>query len=131
MSATTIVENEACIPNISTAERRKRLTFGVMTLVIALAILGILLATGTSRWWRLALYPVFVSAMIGFFQWGDKTCVALARRGTRKLAEDTEEKKIEDPEVLAQVRRQARAVNIKGILVAIPITLIAFVLPVL
>jgi hypothetical protein len=39
------------------------------------------------------------------------------------------EEKIENPEELAQVRRQARRVNIKSILAAIPLTLIALVLP--
>ena len=55
--------------------------------------------------------------------------MSLAARGSRKLTEN--EEKIEDPEVLAQVRRQARAVNVKSFLAAIPLTLIAFVLPML
>jgi hypothetical protein len=37
--------------------------------------------------------------------------------------------KIEDPSELAQVRRQARRVQLKAFLVAIPLTLIALVLP--
>ena len=65
--------SEACIPNISTRERRKRLAGGVMTLVISLAILAALMATGANRWWRLALVPLFAGAASGFFQWRDKT----------------------------------------------------------
>jgi hypothetical protein len=38
--------------------------------------------------------------------------------------------KIEDPAELAQVRRQARRVNIKSILAAIPLTLLALILPI-
>ena len=65
--------NDVCIPNISPQERRKRLSFGIVTFVITLVLLGILLATGTSRWWRIALLPLFMSAATGYFQWRDKT----------------------------------------------------------
>jgi len=41
---------------------------------------------------------------------------------------DTAEK-IEDPAELAQVRRQARRVQLKALLLAIPLTLIALALP--
>jgi hypothetical protein len=37
--------------------------------------------------------------------------------------------KIEDPAELAQVRRQARRVQMKAILAAVPMTLIALALP--
>jgi fatty acid desaturase len=62
-----------CIPNISTAERRKRMAFGGVQLLISLAILAVLLAFGVSRWWRLVLLPFFMGASSGFFQWRDKT----------------------------------------------------------
>ena len=64
---------EVCIPNISTRERRKRLTGGVIMFVISLAVLTALTAGGASRWWRLALFPLFAGAASGFFQWRDKT----------------------------------------------------------
>jgi fatty acid desaturase len=65
--------SEVYIPNISTAERRKRLAFGALTFVITLAILAALVATGVSRWWRLPLSFLFMGAASGFFQWRDKT----------------------------------------------------------
>jgi hypothetical protein len=71
--SSAVVENDACIPNISPVERRKRLRFGIVTFVITLVILGILVITGTSRWWRIALLPLFMAAASGFFQWRDKT----------------------------------------------------------
>ncbi len=64
---------EVCIPNISTRERRKRLASGVIMFAIGLAILAALIATGASRWWRLALFLPFAGAASGFFQWRDKT----------------------------------------------------------
>jgi len=64
---------EVCIPNINTAERRKRLVAGLIQLLLSLVILAVLLAFGVSRWWRLALLPLFMGASSGFFQWRDKT----------------------------------------------------------
>ncbi len=64
---------EVCIPNISKRERRKRLASGVIMFVISLAVLMVLMAGGASRWWRLALFPLFAGAASGFFQWRDKT----------------------------------------------------------
>ncbi len=65
--------NDACTPNISLAERRKRLLSAIVAFAIALIILTALIATGASRWWRLALYPIFAASTVGFFQWRDKT----------------------------------------------------------
>lgn len=62
-----------CVPNISTRERRKRLLFGVVSLVLALAALLAMVSVEASAWWRLALFPLFVGAASGFFQWRDKT----------------------------------------------------------
>jgi hypothetical protein len=53
--------------------------------------------------------------------------VGLAARGTRKLGD--KEEKIEDAAELAQVRRQARRVQLEALLVAIPLTLIGLALP--
>ena len=62
-----------CNPNISTAERRKRLASGVIMLGIALVALMILLSLGASLWWRLLLFPLLGAAASGYFQWRDKT----------------------------------------------------------
>ncbi len=54
--------------------------------------------------------------------------MSLAARGSRQFGEKPE--KIEDPSELAQVRRQARWVNIKGLILGIILTAIALALPV-
>jgi len=123
------ITGETCIPNISTQERYKRLIFGAVTFVIALIVLGVLMSIGASPWWRIILLPLFMGATTGYFQWSDKTCVALAGRGTYNL--NDEEKKMEDPAVLAKVREQARHVQLKALLAAVPLTLITLVLPIL
>jgi hypothetical protein len=118
---------EVCIANISPSERRKRLVFGVIPLVIGLAILVALIAIGAARWWRLALLPLFWAAAIGFFQWRDQTCVGLAARNLRQLGDHAEQ--INDAAELAQVRRQARRVQIKGSLAGALMTVVALILP--
>lgn len=54
--------------------------------------------------------------------------MALAARGSRQLGD--KEEKIEDEAELAQVRRQARRVNIKSIGTAVILTLMTLALPV-
>ena len=53
--------------------------------------------------------------------------MSLASRGLRNISDRVE--RIEDPDELKQVRRQARRVVLKGVLVALPFTLIAYSLP--
>ena len=62
-----------CTPNISKQERKKRLLFGLVTLVLSLIVLALLLVTGADRWWRLDLFLLFFGATVGFFQWREKT----------------------------------------------------------
>jgi len=53
--------------------------------------------------------------------------VSLASRGLRNISD--KEEQIEDQAELRQVRRQALRVILKGVLVALPLTVIAFILP--
>ncbi len=122
-----IPTGEACIPNISTEERLKRLRGGIVAFVIGVAVLVALMLTGANHWWRLLLFLPFAGAATGFFQWRDKTCVALSARQSRKLGDHME--KIKDAAELSQVRRQASRVQLKSFAVGVALTLIALVLP--
>ena len=64
---------ETCTPNINTKERRTRLGFGLIMLAVSLTVWVGLIAAGVSPWWRLSLFPLFMGASVGFFQWRDKT----------------------------------------------------------
>jgi hypothetical protein len=53
--------------------------------------------------------------------------VSLASRGLRNISD--KEEKIEDQAELKQVRRQAMRVIHKGVLVAVPLTALAYLIP--
>ena len=55
--------------------------------------------------------------------------MGLAARGSRQLGDTIEQ--IEDSAELAQVRRQAGRVRYKALLAAIPLTLLALILPIM
>lgn len=120
-------EGEVCIANISPAQRMRRLRFGVISLVITLAILGGLVVLGASRWWRLALVLPLAAAATGYFQWHDKTCVRLAADNARFTGDH--EEKIEDASELAQIRRQASRVQLKSAVAALALTLVTLAIP--
>jgi hypothetical protein len=64
---------DACVPNISPAERQKRMNFGIFQLVIAFGILAAMLTFGVDKLWRLPLYLMFASGAVSIFQALDKT----------------------------------------------------------
>jgi hypothetical protein len=64
---------EVCVANISLIERQKRLRFGITQFVITLAVLGLMLAFGVDRLWRLPLLFLFWASAVGYFQARDKT----------------------------------------------------------
>lgn len=64
---------DVCIPNISPAERKKRMNFGILQLVITFIILAAMLAFGADKLWRLPLFAMFSSGAVSIFQALDKT----------------------------------------------------------
>ncbi len=64
---------EVCIANISPAERRKRLRFGIIQFGIGLVIFAALLIIGADKIWRLVLILPFGAGAASYFQWRDKT----------------------------------------------------------
>jgi len=64
---------DACIANISPAERQKRLKFGIQQFIITLVILGALILFHANHLWRLPLLLMFWASAVGYFQAKDKT----------------------------------------------------------
>jgi hypothetical protein len=68
-----IVEGAVCLPNIGPSERRKRRNFGLIMLVVGLALAGVLVGLSLPPFSRLLLYPIFFAAGSGIFQAREKT----------------------------------------------------------
>lgn len=119
--------SEVCIPNINSAERRKRLTFGLLAFAAAMVLLWLFISNNLTPAWRLLLFMPFAGAASGFFQWRDQTCVGFAAQNARKIGDQLE--KIEDVAELAQVRKQAQRVQLKAAIAGVLLTLAAFLLP--
>ena len=64
---------DVCIPNISPAERQKRISFGIRQSVFTLMVLVVMIVLGLNHFWRLPLLFLFWAAGTGFFQAFDKT----------------------------------------------------------
>jgi len=71
--STDTSEGAVCVANIGPRERRKRLMFGVTSLVVSVAGAAALVLSGTAVAWRAALFLPFMSAGLGFFQWREQT----------------------------------------------------------
>lgn len=66
-------KGDACIPNISPAERKKRMRFGIIQVVITFIIFAAMLTFGADKLWRLPLFAMFSSGAVSIFQALDKT----------------------------------------------------------
>ncbi len=64
---------DACIPNISPRERRKRMRFGIAQLAITSVILLAMLLFGADKLWRLPLFALYSAGTVSIFQAFDKT----------------------------------------------------------
>ena len=64
---------DVCIANISPAERKKRMQFGVMQFVFGVVVLAVLLLLGADKAWRLPLFFLFSAGASSIFQALDKT----------------------------------------------------------
>lgn len=63
----------ACIVNIGSRERRRRMRFGVVSLVVGAALTAILVSIDASRAWRIASFLPFWAGALGVMQAREKT----------------------------------------------------------
>jgi hypothetical protein len=111
---------DVCIPNIGPRERRRRLIGGVGVFAFGAIAAALLIAFGVQRAWRIALFVPMWGGALGLLQVKEKTCVALVARREQNL--DGGNEAVDDPEVLAQMKRQARKVHVRAVLLALAIT---------
>jgi len=118
--------SETCLPNIGPRQRRRRLVVGVLGALAAVAALTALLATETPRLARLLAVLPFWAGALGFLQYHERTCVALAARGLRDLGAGLERLRREE---VSSVRNQARRVHRRALWATLAYALVALALP--
>lgn len=68
-----VEEGEVCAVNIGPKERQKRMTFGIIMLVVGDILAGLLLTSRANRFWRMGLVLPYMLAGYGIFQARAKT----------------------------------------------------------
>ncbi|MBD3380729.1 MAG: hypothetical protein GF404_00890 [candidate division Zixibacteria bacterium] len=116
------------IENIGPKESRRRMFFGLLVFAVTIVILGVMMATDISRWWRLALFIPFSMAALGFIQSTRKTCVVLATQGACNF--DRGEEPISDENVRALLLARSRTIRIQSMLAGLILTFATIALPV-
>jgi hypothetical protein len=112
--------------NIGPKGQRQRRVMGTLSLGLAGALLVWLDWSGVSRWWRPALFPPLWLGLAGLIQAQQRTCVALAARGTCDA----------DAGISAMTEETARLFRVRGrhitrwvTILAVLLTLAALAIP--
>ncbi len=129
-SALTRLERKSLLPeaiNIGPRERRKRRLLGIVSLTVGVAFAFVLVVYGVPRWERLVVFFPIWLAGLGLLQARERTCIALAARGTCNM--DAGEERIADERLSAQLRDKARRINHRALITAAAITLATLVFP--
>jgi hypothetical protein len=113
--------------NIGPREQRKRRVLGIVALTIGVGTAFVLIVYDAPRWSRLIIFFPIWLAGLGLMQAREKTCIALAARGTCNL--DSGETKLVDNYLVSQLRQKARRINRRSLITATLITLLALVFP--
>jgi hypothetical protein len=113
--------------NIGTRERTKRRVLGVVSLTVGVGVAFVLFTTSAPRLTRLVVFFPLWLAGLGLLQAKEKTCIALAARGTRNM--DAGEEKIDDEDLNARLRDKARGINRRALITAAVITAVTLAFP--
>ena len=113
--------------NIGPREQRKRRLLGIVSLTVGVGVAFVLVVYGAPRWSRLIVFfPVWMAGL-GLLQARDKTCIALAARGTCNM--DSGEVSLEDEALIGQLRAIASRINRRALYTAALITLVTLAFP--
>jgi hypothetical protein len=118
---------ETPVINIGPREVRKRRLMGIVALAAGSGLAFLSVVLQTPRLLRLVVFfPIWIAGL-GLFQAREKTCIALAARGTCNM--DAGEESIGDEQLVSQLRSKARAINRRAIITAVVVTLVALAFP--
>ncbi|HEY8187608.1 MAG TPA: hypothetical protein VIF64_16165 [Pyrinomonadaceae bacterium] len=115
------------VMNIGPREQSKRRVLGLVALTIGVGVAFVLIIYDAPRWMRLIIFFPIWLAGLGLMQARERTCIALAARGTCNL--DAGETKLFDDDLIKQLRHKARVINRRSLITAAVITLLALVFP--
>jgi hypothetical protein len=113
--------------NIGPREVRKRRLMGIISLAAGVGLAFLSVVMQTPRLLRLIVFFPIWMAGLGLFQAREKTCIALAARGTCNM--DTGEENISDQQLVNQLRVKARQINRRAIITAVVVTMVALAFP--
>jgi len=109
------MEYQPGVCNIGPAQQRRRLLLGAVSLVLAIALVGAVVAVDWPRWTRLAaVFPLYGAAM-GYFQYRERFCVGFAGIGVFDVGDGTNQ--VLDEAALAADRKRAIRLNAKSLAV--------------
>ena len=113
--------------NIGPREQRKRRLLGLVALTVGVAAAFVLVVYGAPRVSRVVIFfPIWIAGL-GLMQAREKTCIALAARGTCNM--DAGEESLDDTRLSERLRDKARRINRRAIITALAITVMALAFP--
>jgi hypothetical protein len=113
--------------NIGPRERRKRRLMGVVALTVGVGLAFVLVIFQAPRWSRVIIFFPIWMAGLGLIQSREKICIALAATG--KCNMDEGEESLDDENLIEQLRVKARRINLRALITAGAITLLALLFP--
>ena len=119
--------NFECPSNIGEKEKRKRLVFGWMMLVVSIVSAFALYSHPPGALQRLILFIPLFFTCLGFIQFKQKICALHGLRGTQNL--DSGDKKIVDPNLAEVLRKTSAKILLLTIGIASVLTLIFLLIP--
>ena len=113
--------------NIGPRERRKRRILGIVALTVGVAAAFVLIVYDAPRLYRAVIFfPIWIAGL-GLMQARERTCIALAARGTCNM--DAGEEKVRDERLIERLRDKARRIHRRALVTAIAITVLALAFP--
>jgi hypothetical protein len=119
--------SEISASNIGPREQRKRRLLGIVALSVGVATAFVLVIFEAPRPLRaVVFFPVWLAGL-GLLQARERTCIALAARGTCNM--DTGEENLKDDNLIEQLRGKSRLIHRRALITAVAITLVTLVFP--
>jgi hypothetical protein len=113
--------------NIGPREQRKRRLLGIVALVVGCAAAFVLVVYAAPRASRLIVFFPLWIAGLGLMQAREKTCIALAARGTCNM--DAGETPLADQDLLERLRHKSKLINRRALFTALCITIVTLIFP--